>query len=348
MTWSNTEPRNEPPAKPSTVSHGSTKTNPTNIDDPTLRLFDKAQSVKDEAKNILETATWPGKSAAVAREFSNTIKNTPNLRNIPRRAALSSPDLQNDVQQIIKVLEDVRERLACASSDYGAGKKGFFGSIKNSISWGATRSSEILRSCREDLERAWTPLHRRLEDDLRAVNQKRRSAEYNDVGPSSQIAQDTRTPSSEVTPGVKPQHNPTGAEGKTTKQPATTQDPIANPTRRNMSTSNASNQDDVEPSSQISPNIHPLLSEATPGVKPQDNPTGTERPPAKQTDMKQNSTAYPPLREWSMSSPSDQKQNRSVSAQMLNATGKVFTAVDTVSELIPIVGSYVGAAAKVS
>ncbi|KAG9028331.1 hypothetical protein FS837_003913, partial [Tulasnella sp. UAMH 9824] len=148
------------------MSHGSTRSNPPNVDDPTLHLFDKVESLKDEAKNILETTTWPGKSAAVAQEFLKVIKNTPDLRNISEPAAPSSPDLDNDGQQVIKVLEDVQGRLAGASSKYGAGKEGVSGSIKEAISWGSTRSSKILQSCREDAENAWKPLYRRLKIDL--------------------------------------------------------------------------------------------------------------------------------------------------------------------------------------
>ncbi|KAG8934821.1 hypothetical protein FRC00_011825, partial [Tulasnella sp. 408] len=335
MTLSNSEPNNEPPGKPPAVSHGSAHTN---VDDSSLSLFEKVQSVKEEATKILEATTWPGKSTAIAQEFSDTIKNTPNLRNLPDRAALSSPDLQNDVQLVVQVLEEVQERLASASSNYGAGKKGMLGFVKKTISWGANRSSRILRSCREDVEKAWTPLHHRLEHDLDASG---------GVEPKSQIPQDIHPPSSEATPGVKPQDNLIGAEGTPPKETGTPRNSIPNPTPMDMFTLSTTNQDNVEPSSQIPPNIHPPLSEATPGVEPQDNLTGAEGTPAKQTDSTRNSTANPAPRGASTSSPSDRKEKRPVSAQVLNAAGKIFSAVDTVSGFIPIVGSYVGAAAKV-
>ncbi|KAG8926526.1 hypothetical protein FRC00_002835 [Tulasnella sp. 408] len=141
------------------MSHGSTRSNPPNVDDPTLTLFEKIESLKEGVTNILETTAWPGKSAAVARDFLKAIKNAPGLRNTPEPAATSSSDLHNDGQQVIKVLEDVRGRLTGASLKYGAGKEGVSGSIKEVISWGATRSSRILQSCREDAENAWTPLY---------------------------------------------------------------------------------------------------------------------------------------------------------------------------------------------
>ncbi|KAG9025625.1 hypothetical protein FS837_004863, partial [Tulasnella sp. UAMH 9824] len=353
MTLSNSdsEPSNEPPRKLPAVSHGSTQTNPTSIDDRTLRLFDKAQSVKEGATSILEvvspfhvtfipltllqTTAWPGKSASIAQELLNTIKDTPNLRNTLGRVALSSPDIQNDVQHVIKVLEDVWGRLASASSNYGVTKKGLFGSIKNNISWGENRSSKILRTCQEDVEKAWTPLH------------KRRFTEDRDVGPSWQIPQDTHPPSSEATIGVKAKHNPIGAEGTPAKHTGTPQDSIANRTPMEMSTSNPSNQNDAQPNSQIPPNTHALIFDATPAVEPQHTSIGAEGPPAEHTDTTQNSTANPPPRGTSTSSPKDQKGKRLVSAEVLSAAGKIFKAVDTVSGFIPVVGSYVGAAAKV-
>ncbi|KAG8910552.1 hypothetical protein FRC00_008007, partial [Tulasnella sp. 408] len=403
MTLSNSEPSNEPPGKPPAASHGSAQPNPTNVDDPTPSLFGKVEPLKEAATIILERTPWPEKHAALTQQLLDSIKSIPDLRNLPESAALSSPDLRKHVEQAVRVLEDVRERLESTSSKYRVKKKGFFGSIKGFFSSSSKpRSSEVLRSCQEDVEEVLAPLRIDLESGLRARD---------DVGPSSQIAQDTHPPSSAATPGVKPRHDPTGAEGRPTKQAGNTQDPIANPTPMDTSPSNASNQDDVEPSSQIPPNIHlllsgatpgvepqdnhlgnegtpaketgtarnsianptpldvstsspgnqddvemssqvppnvhPLLSEATPGVAPQDNPTGTQGTPTMQTDTAQNSTAHPPPPEMSASSPSFEKKKRSVSAGVLNAAGKIFTAVDTVSGLIPIVGSYVGAAAKV-
>ncbi|KAG9027806.1 hypothetical protein FS837_004172, partial [Tulasnella sp. UAMH 9824] len=335
MTLSNTEPSSEPPGKPPAIPHGSTQPDATNVDDPTLSLLEKVQSVKEEVKNILETTTWPGKSAAVAQEFLNTIANIPNLHNIPDGAALSSPDLQNDVQHAIQVLEDVRGRLNTASSKYGAGKRGILGFIKKIISWGANRSSRILRRCRQDVETVWTPLHqRRLENGL--------GTNDNDVEPSPQIPQDIHPPSSEATPGVKPQDNPIGEKGTPAKETGTTRNSIANPAPVEMTTLSPDNQENLRPSSQIPQNIHPLSSKATPGVEPQHNPAGTE-----QTDTTQNSTANPPRPGMSTSSPSGQKGKLSGSAGRLKAVGKIFSAVDAVSGLIPIVGSYVGAAAQV-
>ncbi|KAG8925188.1 hypothetical protein FRC00_004245, partial [Tulasnella sp. 408] len=141
------------------MSHGSTRSNPPNVDESTLSLFDKAESLKEAVANILETTIWPGKSAVVAEDFLKAIKNTQDLRSFPEPTATSSSDLYNDGQQVIKVLEDVRGRLTGASLKYGARKEGFSGSIKEAISWGATRSSRILQSCREDVENAWTPLY---------------------------------------------------------------------------------------------------------------------------------------------------------------------------------------------
>ncbi|KAG8901596.1 hypothetical protein FRC00_006060, partial [Tulasnella sp. 408] len=262
--------------KRAALSHGSSRTNPADVDDPIPGLFDRIQSLKEEATNILKTTIWPGKSAAVALEFLNTIKNTPNLRNIPERAAPFSPDLHKNVRQFIKVLEDVRGRLEIASLEYGAGKTGFSGSIKDAISWGANRSSKILQSCREDVEKVWTPLHATV------IDPRCHSAEEDDVGPSSQVPQD----------------------------------------------------------------IHPPPSHGAPGVKPQESPTGAGGRPAKQTGTTQNPAATPPPGEISTSSRIDKKEKGSVSPEVLSAAGKIFTAVDNVSGLIPIVGSYVGAAAK--
>ncbi|KAG8887673.1 hypothetical protein FRC00_000325, partial [Tulasnella sp. 408] len=101
MALSNSERSNQPSAAAPALSHGSNRTNLTYVDDSTLSLLEKVQSLKEEATNTLEATTWPGKSAAVAQEFLNTIRNTPNLRNIPEPAALSSPDLHNDVKQVI-------------------------------------------------------------------------------------------------------------------------------------------------------------------------------------------------------------------------------------------------------
>ncbi|KAG8899739.1 hypothetical protein FRC00_001007, partial [Tulasnella sp. 408] len=161
------------------MSHGSTRSNPPNVDESTQSLFEKVESLKEGVTNILETTTWPGKSTAVAEDFLKAIKNTPDLRNFPEPAATSSSDLHNDGQQIIKALEDVRGRLTDASLKYGAVKEGFSGSIKEAISWGATRSSKILQSCREDAENAWTPLYRRLKIDL--------GAREDEVGSSSKL-----------------------------------------------------------------------------------------------------------------------------------------------------------------
>ncbi|KAG8901595.1 hypothetical protein FRC00_006059 [Tulasnella sp. 408] len=271
---------------PLALSHGLTRTSP--ADDPILSHFDKIQSLKKQAKTILETTTWPGRSAAVAQEFLNTIKDIPNLRNIPDRAVPSSSNLYNDVQRFIKILEDVRGGLESASLEYGAGRKGVSGSIKDAISWGAGRSSKILRSCRKDVEKAWTPLH---------ID--------------------------------------------------TTQDSIPNLAPMDVSTSNPDDQDDVELSSHIPQNIYHPSFEATHGVKSQDNSIGAEEPPANQTGTTQNATPSPAPPGMSTASPGDQEKKGSVSAEALNAAGKIFTAVDTVSGLIPIVGRYVGAAAKV-
>ncbi|KAG9047372.1 hypothetical protein FS837_002425, partial [Tulasnella sp. UAMH 9824] len=339
MALSNSQSSNEPPGKPPAVSHGSTQANPANVDDPTPSPFDKVEPLKDAAANILQATPWPEKHSALTQQLLETIKSTPDLRNLPEGTALPSPDLRRNVEEVVKVLEDVRGRLESASSKYGARKKGLFGSIKGFFSSNSkTRSSEVLRSCQEDVEKVLAPLRVRLETELRAKD---------NVGPSSQIPQDIDPPSSETTPGVKKQHSPTGAEGSTAKQTGTTQDSIANPSSLHVLTSSPSDQDDVEASSQIPHNNPSLSSEATPGVEPQHNLIAAEGPPAQQRGTTQNSIADPPPGGTSTSSPRDQKGKRSVSAEVLNAAGKIFTAVDTVSGLIPIVGSYVGAAAKV-
>ncbi|KAG8957436.1 hypothetical protein FRC00_003977, partial [Tulasnella sp. 408] len=92
---------NNEPAKRPAMSHGFTRSNPPNVDESTLSLFDKAESLKEAVTNILETTTWPGKSAAVAQDFLKAIKNTQDLRSFPEPTATSSPDLHNDAQQVI-------------------------------------------------------------------------------------------------------------------------------------------------------------------------------------------------------------------------------------------------------
>lgn len=54
MTLSTSEPGNEPPGKPPAASHGSARPNPPNVDDSTPSLFEKVQSLKEEATKILE------------------------------------------------------------------------------------------------------------------------------------------------------------------------------------------------------------------------------------------------------------------------------------------------------
>ncbi|KAG8955292.1 hypothetical protein FRC00_005439 [Tulasnella sp. 408] len=168
--------------------HGSNRSNPPNVDDPALSLFGKVESLKEGVTNILETTTWPGTSAAVAQEFLKATNNTPDLRSIPEPTAPSSPDLHNDAQQVIKVLNDVRKRLADASLKYGAGKPGISGSIKEAIFWGATRSCKILQSCLEDAENAWTPLYvvpSNLYGNL--IDWERRTTEEENAGSSSNV-----------------------------------------------------------------------------------------------------------------------------------------------------------------
>lgn len=101
------------------------------------------------------------------------------------------------------------------------------------------------------------------------------------------------------------------------------------------------------PSSEISQHAHPSTSEATPGVELQDNPTGVEETPAKQTGTTQKSTAKPPQIKMPTSVPSGRERDRSESAGALNTAGKIFAALDIASGFIPVVGSYLGAAAKV-
>ncbi|KAG8911621.1 hypothetical protein FRC00_006160, partial [Tulasnella sp. 408] len=360
MTLSNSEPSNEPPGKAPAASHGSAQPYPTNVDDPSPSLFGEVEPLKEAATIILEGTPWPEKHAALTQQLLDSIKSIPDLRNLPERAALSSPDLCKHVEQAVTVLEDedVDEVLAPLRIDLESDLRArdYVGPSSQIAQDTHPPSSEPTPGVKprhdptgaegrptKQTGTTQDPIANPTPMDMSPSN----ASNQDDVEPSSQIPPNIHPLLSGAIPGVEPQDNHLGTEGMPAKETDTARNSIANPAPLDASTSGPSNQDDVEISSQIPPNVHPLLSEATPGVAPQDNPAGTQGTPTMQTDTAQNSTATPPPPEMSASSPSVEKKKRSVSAGVLNAAGKIFTAVDTVSGLIPIVGSYVGAAAKV-
>ncbi|KAG8984446.1 hypothetical protein FRB90_005323, partial [Tulasnella sp. 427] len=103
--------------------------------------------------------TWPPGANNVARDFSRAIEDAPNLKNIPDDNATIPKSAQDSLENLIRVMEDVKPRLEKASSTYGERNRALGSTFVHFFkSLNKTRCPEILGRCKHTVEAALASL----------------------------------------------------------------------------------------------------------------------------------------------------------------------------------------------
>ncbi|KAG8982673.1 hypothetical protein FRB90_006638, partial [Tulasnella sp. 427] len=118
-------------------------------------LSTKFESVKTTVLDILNDTTWPPGANDVVRDFSRAIEDAPNLKNIPDDDATIPKSAQDSLENLIRVMEDVKPKLEKASRTYGERNRGLRSTLVHfSKSLNKTRCPNKLGRYKHEVEAA--------------------------------------------------------------------------------------------------------------------------------------------------------------------------------------------------
>ncbi|KAG8909784.1 hypothetical protein FRC01_006727, partial [Tulasnella sp. 417] len=301
-------------------------------------FYKRFTDARGVATDILEHTDWPQRARTAADELLKTIENSPNIQGYSSNSNDTPADLKQAVEQFTNILREVGTKLEKISSKYGTKKRGIRERIKYFTAMlREDRCDQILRDCRTQVNTA-------------SQHVREKSGAPEDLGPRTHVTQPAFLSTSNA-----------GGGGHSTFQ-AESPDPAAASNGKNLIVSSTTQgsaavvqQDqDVPPSATPSGNAR--ASGSPDGLHGQSNDAKTagalqaptsiiSSPPESGADQTQPAGAQP--QQTTASNVPENRPQNSRRQDYLNVAGKVFAGVEAVSGFIPIVGSYVGAAATV-
>ncbi|KAG8927687.1 hypothetical protein FRC01_007084, partial [Tulasnella sp. 417] len=303
------------------------------------KRFNDARSV---ARNILEGTDWPQRARTAAQWLLETIENSPNIQGYSSNSNDTPADLKQAVEQFTNVLREVSAKLEKISLKYGTRKRGIRERIKYFTAMlREDRCDQILRDCRTEIHTA-------------SQHVREKSGISEDLGPRAHVTRLGLPSTSNAGGGA---HSAPQAESPYPSSPSNGKNIIVSSTKQGSSA--VVQQDEgVRPSA--TPSGNATASGSPDGLHGQSNDANTAgalqapisfisspsaSPPEAAADQTQAAAAQP--QQPPASNVPGNRPKNSRRQDYLNVASKVFTSVEAVSGLIPIVGGYVGAAAKV-
>ncbi|KAG8922247.1 hypothetical protein FRC01_014278, partial [Tulasnella sp. 417] len=299
------------------------------------KRFNDAQSV---ATSILEGTDWPQRARTAAQWLLETIENSPNIQGYSSNSNDTPADLKQAVEQFTNVLREVGTKLEKISLKYGTRKRGIRERIKYFTAMlREDRCDQILRDCRTEVDTA-------------SQHVREKSGISEDLRPRAHVTQ-LGVPSTSNAGGGT--HSAPQAESPDPFTPSNGQNRIFSSTQQGSS-AGVQQEEDVRPAA--TPIGNATASGSPDGLHKQSNDVNTagalqaptsiiSSPPEAGADQTQPAGAQP-QQTAAPNVPGNRPKN-SRRQDYLNVASKVFTSVEAVSGLIPIVGDYLGAAAKV-
>ncbi|KAG8927684.1 hypothetical protein FRC01_007081 [Tulasnella sp. 417] len=302
------------------------------------KRFNDARGV---ATSILEGTEWPQRARTAAQGLLETIENSPNIQEYSSNSNDTPADLKQAVEQFTSVLREVGTKLEKISLKYGTKKRGIRERIKYFTSMlREDRCDQILRDCRTEVNTASQHL-------------REKSGALEDLGSRTHV---TQPPFPSASNAAGSGHLTLQVESSDPFAPSNGQNRIVSSAQQGSSAA-VQHDEDVHPPA--TPNSNATASGSPDGLHRQSddaNNSGALQAPASiissspsqpeaAADQTQP-TATPPQQIPSSNVPQNRPTNNR-RQDYLNVANKIFTTVEAVSGLIPIVGGYVGAAAKV-
>ncbi|KAG8912917.1 hypothetical protein FRC00_003489, partial [Tulasnella sp. 408] len=279
-------------------------------------FYKRVKDARSVAITILESTEWPQRSRTAAEELLKAIENSPNDQSFSADSDDVPADLRQAVEQFTSILREVSVKLDKISKKYGTRKRGIRERIKYFLAMlREGRCDQILRTCQADVNTASNVIRERWGDGA-----------TDDLGssPRSRVTHPTtlRSPNQEPNVSSAQDHAPgTAQKDERVRSTGTLGSNAMAPASPN----------DLEQPKGHSKSPTPIISSSSP---PEANPP-----------RNQPSTAQPQQNQSPNVPENESKKSRR--QDYLNVANKVFAGVEAVSGVIPIVGSYVGAAAKV-
>ncbi|KAG8909512.1 hypothetical protein FRC01_006893, partial [Tulasnella sp. 417] len=242
-------------------------------------LGGKVDNTKGAVLSILKETAWPKEASNDAQALIQTMEAPLDLDNLPKDETQIPTEVKTSIKLLLRELENAHVKVRGESKKYGTRKKGFRKKVKKLFSrTDPSQCTEVLRSCRADVEESSTA----LKDLLSALNVQSKQR------PLHTIEGDGGGDSAEI-PNQPP---PT----------ATILDPS-------------------HPTAGFSLTPNPIQSGSPPD------------PPAAIPQVGQQASI--------------QARKQKTSEDLLNGANKAFRFAEGISAALPVVGTYVGAVARV-
>ncbi|KAG8917994.1 hypothetical protein FRC01_002093, partial [Tulasnella sp. 417] len=300
-------------------------------------FYKRFKDARGVATDILEGTDWPQRARTAAQGLLETIENSPNIQGYSSNSNDTPADLKQAVDQFTNVLREVGTKLEKISLKYGTRKRGIRERIKYFTAMlREDRCDQILRDCRTQVNTA-------------SQHVREKSGAPEDLGPRTHVAQPAFPSTSNAVGGG---HSTLRAEWPDPSAPSNGQNIIVSSAQQG-SLAAVRRDEDVRPIAAPNSNATAYAD----GLHRQSNGSNTagalqapvsiisspsQSPLEAAADETQPAAAQIPA--------SNLPENRPKKGRRqgyLDVASKVFTSVEAVSGLIPIVGGYLGAAAKV-
>ncbi|KAG8944608.1 hypothetical protein FRC04_001648, partial [Tulasnella sp. 424] len=282
---------------------------------------------------------------SIARSILEAIEGSPNIQELYGTANELPEDLRGAVENFISVLREVSSKLEKISSKYGVRNRGIRERIKYYLAMlRAGRCSRILQTCQDDVVLSSKVIYENLGDGanealgsslgahlVRQTELPVQSSIAGEHSKSEKESPEIPVPSSGQKLIVASSEVPS-TEGLGVPQSERVNSAVALEGSRETSGDPDDSREDpkkpIEPTG-FSPSSTPIVSQSSePGAIPDQRQVVA-------TGLAQSSNVP------------EARSKSSRHQETLNMARKVFTSVEAYSGVIPIVGSYVGAAAKV-
>ncbi|KAG9040337.1 hypothetical protein FS837_000772 [Tulasnella sp. UAMH 9824] len=324
-------------------------------------LGDQVDDAKKAVLFILKDTDWP---KDVSNEVQNLIRNMQAplaLNKIPKEGTDTPEELANAIHQFLGHLESAQTRLKGESEKYGTKNKGFRKRVKVFFSRNdKSQCAAVVRSCRNEIVESWTTLNDIL-NSLEGQNEQPLSRAAGDdfKGPLGNHATPTASTSNPHANGRGDLTATSGPSSSARNQSFT---------RDNQGTSNGCRNDaentSATPKTFLSK--QDTANDQPPAQVTEDQASSDSRPPGTQipTTLAPDATLGPATNLVQPSIPDlasaprpevsqvssvglGKEKGSSRRGELLNGANKVFKFAEGVSGALPVVGSYVGAVAKV-
>ncbi|KAG8963784.1 hypothetical protein FRC00_005065, partial [Tulasnella sp. 408] len=122
--------------------------------------------------NLVQETDWPKEALNDAQALMQTVEAPFDLDNLPMDEMQIPAEIKREIKLLLRELESAHTKLKPESEKYGTKKKGIRKELRKLFSpTDPSQCTEVLRSCRTDVEESWATLHRLLNNLASATEQ---------------------------------------------------------------------------------------------------------------------------------------------------------------------------------